>query len=261
MRFQHWMWRHASWAVFLALLLLTRAQAGGPDKSDDKASDEKARAHLKKMSDFLAGLKGFSIIVDEALDTVDDDGLRIQSNRRRRVWVNHPDQFRSDTTGDTADLLFVFSKGRLLLVDKENASYVAEKAPATIDGVLQEVGRKYGLSAALSDFAKADPYKGLTGHVREARYVGQSQIGDRKVHHLAFRQKLIDWQLWIEDGETPLPRKFVITYKRQPGEPQYQAALHHWDLKTEHDAKLFDLSPPEGAKRIEVASPAADKKP
>jgi hypothetical protein len=55
--------------------------------------------------------------------------------------------------------------------------------------------------------------------VQEARYVGMSQIADTKCHHLAFRQKLLDWQLWVEDGDKPLPRKLVITYKRQYAEP------------------------------------------
>jgi hypothetical protein len=257
MRLKHLMWQCASLAALLSLAFLTPICAEGD--ADDKASDEKARATLKKMSDYLAGLKSFSIIVDESFDTVDDEGLKLQTNRRRRLYVNRPDEFRSDTSGGAADLVLVFRKGGLLLVDKDNASYVAEKAPDTIDGVLQQLAKKYGRAAPLSDFVKADPYKGMTAHVREARYVGPSQIGDKKAHHLVFRQKLIDWQIWVEDDDTPLPRKFVITYKRQPGEPQYQAILHHWDTKAAHDTKLFDLTPPAGAKRVEVAEPELEK--
>src|SRR5262249_52753652 len=71
------------------LLPLSLTAGGGPE---DKASDQKARAYLKKMSEYLAGLKEFSIVVDEAFDTVDDEGLKLQSNRRRRIWVSRPDQ-------------------------------------------------------------------------------------------------------------------------------------------------------------------------
>jgi hypothetical protein len=246
----------------VALLALSPAVSRAQeDKASDKASDEKARALLKKMSTFLTDQKAFSIIMDEAFDTVDDEGFKLQLNRRRRIWVSRPDQIRSENAGDTTDLLFVFRRGAFLLVDKENNSYVAEKGPDTIDGMLEELAKKYGQLPPLSDFVKADPYKGLITGVREARYVGLSRIGDHKCHQLAFRQKLLDWQVWVEDGDKPLPRKFVITYKRQAGEPQYAAVLHHWDLDPKHDPKLFDLTPPKGAKKVAIAPAEPEKKP
>jgi hypothetical protein len=237
---------------------MVRAAGEGPQ---DKASDEKARACLKKMSDFVVGLKVFSIVVDEAFDTVDDEGLKLQYNRRRRVWVSRPDQLRSESGGDSSDLLFIFRKGGFLLFDKENKSYIAEKAPDTIDAMLDELQKRYGQYIPLTDFVKIDPYKGLINGVREARYIGLSQIGEHKCHHLVFRQKQLDWQVWVEEGERPLPRKFVITYKRQAGEPQYMAILHHWTLDSSPEPKLFDLTPPEGAKKVEVAPVAPEKKP
>ena len=253
-------WRHASWGVLLAAAFLPPGPAAGAGE-EDKASDEKARALLKKSCEYLAGLKEFATFVDEAFDTVDDEGVKLQSNRRRRVWVSRPDRLRNESIGSTADLLFVFNKGGFLLVDKENKSYVAEKAPDTIDEMLDELAKKYGRFPPLSDFVKADPYKGFINGVQEARYVGMSQIGDQKCHHLAFRQKLLDWQLWVEDGDKPLPRKVVITYKRQYAEPQYMAVLHHWDTDAKHDAELFDLTPPKGAKKVEIAPVEPEKKP
>jgi hypothetical protein len=231
------------------------------DNSADKASDKKARDYLKKMSDFMTGLKEFAIVADEAFDTVDDEGLKLQYNRRRRLWVGRPDRLRSDNAGDTTDLLFVSRKGGFLLVDKESNSYLAGKGPDTIDQMLDVLEKKYGRVPPLSDFLKADPYKEMIRGVREARYVGLTQIGDHKCHHLAFRQKLLDWQLWVEDGDKALPRKLVITYKRQLDEPQYMAVLHHWELDAKLDPKLFDLTPPKGATKVDIAPVEPAKKP
>jgi hypothetical protein len=247
-------------ATLWSVVLLPLSWGAG-DNPADKASDAKARALLKKMSEYLAGLKTFTVVADEAFDTVDDDGLKLQSNQRRRVWVSRPDRLRSDNVGDSPEVLFVFRKGGFLLVDKQNKAYVAEKAPDTIDEMVEEQAKKYGRSTPLSDFVRSDPYKGLSHGVREARYVGLSQIGEHRSHHLAFRQRHLDWQLWVEDGDKPLPRKFVITYKLQAGMPQYQAILHHWDINPKLDPKLFDLTPPEGAKRVEVAPREVEKKP
>jgi hypothetical protein len=260
MRSHHETGRHARWAVLLTVALLPLSLVAG-EGPQDKESDKKARALLKSMSEYVTGLKEFSIVVDEAFDTVDDEGLKLQSNRRRRIWVSRPDRLRSDTAGDTTDLLFVFRKGGFLLVDKENNSYIAEKGPDTIDEMLDVLAKKYGRIPPLSDFVRADVYKEMINGVREARYVGLSQIGDHKSHHLAFRQKLLDWQVWVEEGDRPLPRKFVITYKRQAGQPQYMAHLHHWGLDAKHDPKLYDLTPPPGAKQVKIAPVVPEKTP
>jgi hypothetical protein len=259
MRFDHWRGRSHPWAVLLAVGLLPLG-ARADEEWGDKASDQKARAQLKKMSQFLAGVKEFSIIADEAFDTVDDEGFKLQSNRRRHVWVSRPDRLRSNNAGDTTDMLFIFRKGGFLLLDKEDNSYIAEKAPDTIDAMLDELATKYDQFPPLSDFVRTDPDKGLLADVREARYVGLTKIGDTKCHHLAFREKLLDYQLWVEDCDKPLPRKVVITYKRQAGEPQYEAVLHHWELGA-NDPKLFDVTPPEGAKKVEIATVEPEKKP
>ena len=46
--------------------------------------------------------------------------------------------------------------------------------------------------------------------------------------HLAFRNLETDWQIWIERGERPLPRKYVITSKTVATAPQYTLRLRDW---------------------------------
>jgi hypothetical protein len=43
--------------------------------------------------------------------------------------------------------------------------------------------------------------------VREAKYIGRGIIDRRECEHLAFRNHDTDWQLWVEVGEKPIPRK------------------------------------------------------
>ena len=76
--------------------------------------------------------------------------------------------------------------------------------------------------------------------------------------HLAFTQGNIDWQLWIEDGPRPVPRKFVITYKDEPDSPQFTAVFSNWDFTTELPDFLFTFEPPTGASRIKVSEMKAE---
>ena len=75
----------------------------------------------------------------------------------------------------------------------------------------------------LADFLYADPYAVLMEGVTYGRYLGIHQAAGVACHHLAFSQDTIEWQIWIDAGEKPLPRKLVISYVQEPGEPQYSA--------------------------------------
>ncbi len=59
------------------------------------------------------------------------------------------------------------------------------------------------------------------GGVQRGEYLGIHEAAGVPCHHLAFEQATIDWQLWIDAGKDPLPRKLVITYKTEDEVPQY----------------------------------------
>jgi len=46
--------------------------------------------------------------------------------------------------------------------------------------------------------------------------------------HLAFRNDDTDWQIWIQVGDAPIPRKYVITSKTEEGAPQYTLVIRDW---------------------------------
>ena len=80
---------------------------------------------------------------------------------------------------------------------------------------------------------------------------GQDVIGSALCDHYAFRQGQIDWQIWIEVGSKPLPRKIVITNRADEARPQ-SVTLIDWNLKPNPSAAVFKFSPPKGAKKIEI---------
>jgi hypothetical protein len=51
--------------------------------------------------------------------------------------------------------------------------------------------------------------------------MGRGVIDGVECEHLAFRNFDTDWQLWVEVGDRPIPRKLVITSKTISGGPQY----------------------------------------
>ena len=85
-----------------------------------------------------------------------------------------------------------------------------------------------------------------------ADYVETTTITDVPCDHLAVRtNRGVDFQVWVAQGNEPLPRRVVITYKDATGQPQFWADLSNWNLAPEVSDELFTFTPPEGADRIQ----------
>jgi hypothetical protein len=75
-------------------------------------------------------------------------------------------------------------------------------------------------------------------------------IDGRECEHLAFRNFDTDWQLWVEVGDRPIPRKMVITSKTINNAPQYTLRVKEWRTDIEPDPDAFAFAPPPGAEKL-----------
>jgi len=86
--------------------------------------------------------------------------------------------------------------------------------------------------------------------VKSGMVVGSSIVDGVDVHHLAFRGSEVDWQIWIQKGDKPFPRKYLITSKWIAGAPQGTALLSDWNTAVKLDDARFTFSPPPEAHKI-----------
>jgi hypothetical protein len=221
------------------------------DKPAEKPRiDPKADGILKEACSCLSNLKQFGIKVEETFDEMSSSGQKIQLSNHRTVLVSRPNRIKAESEGDTAKRYFYYDGKTITLFDPEAKLYAASKAPAAIDAMFDFLNETHGFSIPTADLLYADPHKILTEQVEDGEYVRLHRVGTKKCHHLAFRQRGMDWQLWVDAGEKPLPLKFLITYRRQPGEPQF-ASMFTWDLSAKPADDDFVFKAPEGARKIE----------
>ena len=71
----------------------------------------------------------------------------------------------------------------------------------------------------------------MMGSVQRGVYLGLHDAAGVPCHHLSFEQATIDWQIWIDAGRDPLPRKLVIAYKTEDEVPQYSVTIRKWDSR------------------------------
>ena len=97
--------------------------------------------------------------------------------------------------------------------------------------------------------------------VTQGFVVGKAVVAGVTCVHIAFRKPDVDWQLWIEDGPKPLPRKFVITSTKIAGSPDMIMTMTNWNTAPKVADGTFAFTPPKGARDIGFLNqPAAGAK-
>ena len=62
-------------------------------------------------------------------------------------------------------------------------------------------------------------------------------MGSRAI--IFFEHPGIDYEMWIRDGEQPLPCKLLLTYKLDEGAPKSVLTFSGWDVAPDFAPELF----------------------
>lgn len=223
-----------------------------PGPSPTQMVDPKVLELLQKMSDLIENSKEYSFHAEILYDDTLPSGQKLQFAAAQDVSVKKPDMVFARYDSDVESREFWYDGKTFTLLDDRKKLYSTAKAEPTIDGTLAEIMNKYGYTPALSDFLYSDPYKTLMKNVLSGFYVGPGDVNGIECYHLAFVEKYIDWQIWIEAGDKPLVRKVIITYKTVPESPQYMAVFSDWKFNGSLSDSLFKPVLPSGAKEIKM---------
>jgi hypothetical protein len=90
--------------------------------------------------------------------------------------------------------------------------------------------------------------------VIDAKHIGQGVIDGIECEHLAFRNADVDWQIWIQLGARPIPRKYVITSKMVTGAPQYTLRIKDWKTDAPVAADAFVFKNAAGMTKVEISA-------
>jgi hypothetical protein len=215
------------------------------------AVEPKASQLLRKMSDTLAGLEQFSVQTENTLEVILRSGEKIQFDSPAECSIQRPNKLRADRKGDIVNQEFYYDGKTLTLYNPDQEYYATVEAPPTIEQTLDFASQSLDVYAPGGDFLYKNAYEVLMEDVISGFYVGMSVVDGVKCHHLAFRGNEVDWQIWIEDGDKPLPKKFIVTTKWMTGAPQFAVAIKSWNLSPNLTADMFTFVPPKDAQKID----------
>lgn len=219
------------------------------------AVDPRAVAALEKMGTYLRTLKQFSVHGDSTYDLVVDNGQKLQFPGTIEYRVRAPNALAIDLKTDRKDRQLFYDGKQLTVYGAKTGYYATVDAPATTRELLAIIEDDYGIELPLVDLFLWGTDKTSTSALTWATFVGPARINGTATDHYAFRQEGVDWQVWIEQGSKPLPRRMVITTTDEPSQPQYVSTLT-WNTNATFKDSTFTFAPPKDAKRIQMVKVA-----
>lgn len=165
------------------------------------------------------------------------------------VKVDRPDRLRVDTRGNMKDRSVYIDDGLFTLMDHRFNYYGQLKVPKTIDGALDYIFNRYGITAPLASLIYSDMQK--RAKFTRGKYFGTVDVAGVECDYIAFRNKGGEVHIWIATGDKPLVKAYSIIDTHTAGKPRKNTSIK-WHTHPNISSSNFIFSAPKGASRISI---------
>ena len=259
-----------NWIVLPALLaaaaLTTSCSTAGSRSAVDPAQaevvrnvDPAAMAVIGKMSDYLESQPRLRFVLFDSVDRPGDSGIPVEFNHKRTVTLQRPDRLRIDVVGDVEQENFYYDGKTVNIELLKDSVYAKAETAGTIDAMLDDMATRYQVRRPASEIIRTGIAKRVEAAVHRAVNLGPSTIRGVECDHVALSGPVADWELWVEKGDRPVPRKLLIRYRASQGAERYTMQVESVETPASLDAKLFEFSPRADMEEIPFETPAAKK--
>ena len=226
--------------------------SAAPRAQQAPAVEPDAIAAIEKMGGYLRTLTSYQVDATISTEEVLTNGQKVTFHNVTHVLARMPDRLRVSVQGDRRNRLYVYDGREFTMLARSANYYATAPAPPTIRELANVLEEKFGLEMPLADLFRWGGPESDTGAITSAMFVGVSPVAGVNCGHYAYRQKGLDWQVWIQQGDYPRPRRLVLTTVTDEARPQYVATLD-WNLAPSLNESAFTFVPPAGAGRVVFA--------
>lgn len=230
--------RRLGWLVVVAAGVLSSSAAEPPDAWD----------LLKQLNQYLRKVPAIRFEADIRADEISPAGRLVERQQHMKALVVRPDRLRVDLSGERGDLTVQVAGGVLTVYEPSRSRVATFEAGGTVAQVLDQVYQKFGVSLPLEDLFDPEFVAGWKKSWGEASWLGESRVGERTCHQIAFRMPGRDGQIWVDVGKEPFPRKLSMTYTGEAGKPRFSAVLRDWKTATSWPEDEIAWSAPDDAR-------------
>ena len=217
--------------------------------------DKKADELMHKMSDLLANAKDISFRTKGTEEKI-KSGKKVPVQVTREVVMHRPDgawmHFTSQASDRNRDLQMWYDGKTLTLQSDKEKVYARTKTPPTLDETYDFVGSTLNMPTPMADLLYSDSYDSFFSDDTVGGYVKLDKVEGLSCHQLAFKNRLINWRIWIAAGNEPKPCKLELTYKRDFDKPVYSITFLDWNFAAKIADGQFTHEPPAGYQKIKI---------
>jgi hypothetical protein len=236
-------------AISASLLAAVAVRAESDKRPPQRTVDACATAEVKKMSDYLGGLKAFTVRSHGSL-TSSGGKATPQRETRGRVAMQRPNKLRVERMGNGERTEVYYDGESFTVFRPASMMYASAQAPPTVDELIDSVEEALGWIPPAADLLYQDPSTVLMSETRSGKCLESSTLDGVTVKHLSFDGPQVAWEIWIEQGNRPLPRKLVVLAKDDPNRERYTVELTDWVENPELSDSTFVFVPPQKAEKI-----------
>jgi hypothetical protein len=242
----------------LSVMLLMPSFAGAQNGSSKPALDPDAIAALQRMGEYLRTLKVFQVKGVITIDQVLADSQKIQLTKVVDLLASRPNNLFVQIKSDNFERQFLYDGSSFTLFAPLKNMYSTVTAPPNINDLAKLLEEKHGIETPLVDLFRWGTPESELAAITVARDVGSSVCDGSTCQHYAFRQPGLDWEIWIQKGDYPLPRKIVLTTMTDEARPQH-TATYSWNLAPSFNKETFVFVAPENGQKIPLVDLTAPK--
>lgn len=227
------------------------AETPGAAAVQPTESQRWARDKLLEMGRLLGGTQKFTLKLRAGFDVTQANGQKIEFGERREISLQRPGHFLSvQRHSDGRRDLMMFDGEKITVSDSEANVYARAEQPGDIDASVMYFVRDLGMRMPIAPLFMSRFAEELERRVLEVDYVEETDVLGATAHHIAGRTELVDFQVWIQEGKTPLPLRMILSYRNEPDHPQFWVDFSDWNLKPRFARNTFRFEPPKGSREI-----------
>ena len=202
----------------LALALTSGIACNRTQTLSPEAAAAKGDAMLREMSKNISSVQTFAYTVDERRQKPGESGAKGERKVTRHVTVRRPNNLAFSGKGDNGDTAGWYDGKQITLVSHRDKIWARGPMPPTLDEALDFLSSEYDVQMPTADLLYSSPYDAFMTKDTTGGWVDTQKVGDRECEHLAYRQPVVDWEIWLTT-DRKLPCQLKVTYKQVPGQP------------------------------------------
>jgi len=237
--------------ILIVPILLALGLSHLESRAANPPIDRAATGILKRMTDYLGSVEQFSVHTQNSLEDLISSGHRIDFDVSAKVIVSRPDKIRSERKGDETNQIFYYNGENLTLFNPSSNVYSTVKAPDSFYELFKFLYESLGFGLPISDLILSDAYPLLMQDVTLAQAVGKTYIDGVRCDHLLFSRPGVDFQVWVSEGNNPLPLKYVVTDTATSSRLSITTRMNDWNVDPIVDDSQFTFVQPKEAQSIE----------